>query len=673
MYIKKLIYKNVGPITSNYIDFRFTEDGRPVPVIIVGENGSGKSMFLSNITDAFYELAGTAYDNARQIDGQGHQYYKAISPEQIKIGRDWLVAYMEFEHNDECLKYIFKSGKLSYSELVEKESITYDSKLDWKELNNAKKVVSDKKLIQNVFNTSIVASFSPMRYEKPYWMGEKYHISHDKITFSHDRQYNGYLYNPISVECDSDTTLRWLFDIIADSRADLTRKRGEEGYTIVYPSVNDIDLLSISRKNAEELMSAILGQSVIFRMGNRSNKGRRLCICDIHGNTLVPSLDALSTGQLALFNMFASIIRYADNDDIRLSFKLHDITGIVLIDEIELHLHSKLQREVLPRLISLFPKVQFIITSHSPLFLLGIQEQYGEDNIDIFEMPTATKIYAEDFSEFGKAYQYYSDTQRYRANIRTAIDEFNTNKKPLVITEGSTDWKHMKAAYNVLVSDERCKEWLPQLSFEFLEYEPQNHDKTDRVQIQMSCSELVAMCKSYSKLKNPRKMIFIADNDDPNTTKALSGNPYKIWDNDVYSFCLPVPTHRTNPNICIEHLYTDEEIKREVSFEGDVRRRIFLGTEFDKSGHLEINGDYYFCNAMQNQKEREKNAIVDGSDNKKVVKLGDASGINYALPKSTFADSVLEKKEPFSEMNFDSFIPIFAYIRDILNGETEIK
>ena len=109
MYIKKLIYKNVGPIASNNIDFRFTEDGRPVPVVIVGENGSGKSMFLSNITDAFYELAGTAYDNALQSEGQGHQYYKVISSDQISIGFDWLVAYMEFEHNSECLKYIFKS------------------------------------------------------------------------------------------------------------------------------------------------------------------------------------------------------------------------------------------------------------------------------------------------------------------------------------------------------------------------------------------------------------------------------------------------------------------------------------------------------------------------------------------------------------------------------------
>lgn len=41
------------------------------------------------------------------------------------------------------------------------------------------------------------------------------------------------------------------------------------------------------------------------------------------------------------------------------------------------------------------------------------------------------------------------------------------HEKPLIITEGSTDWKHMKAAYNELIHDSRCKEWLSELDFEF--------------------------------------------------------------------------------------------------------------------------------------------------------------------------------------------------------------
>lgn len=43
--------------------------------------------------------------------------------------------------------------------------------------------------------------------------------------------------------------------------------------------------------------------------------------------------------------------------------------GIVLIDEIELHLHPTWQRRVLPLLMSTFPNVQFLLTTHSPQVL----------------------------------------------------------------------------------------------------------------------------------------------------------------------------------------------------------------------------------------------------------------------------------------------------------------
>ncbi|MCB0650821.1 MAG: AAA family ATPase [Saprospiraceae bacterium] len=46
--------------------------------------------------------------------------------------------------------------------------------------------------------------------------------------------------------------------------------------------------------------------------------------------------------------------------------------GIVLIDEIDLHLHPKWQSKILPKLMDLFPKVQFIITTHSPIVLQGV-------------------------------------------------------------------------------------------------------------------------------------------------------------------------------------------------------------------------------------------------------------------------------------------------------------
>ncbi len=40
--------------------------------------------------------------------------------------------------------------------------------------------------------------------------------------------------------------------------------------------------------------------------------------------------------------------------------------GLVLIDEVELHLHPRWQRRVLPDLRAVFPKIQFVVTTHSP-------------------------------------------------------------------------------------------------------------------------------------------------------------------------------------------------------------------------------------------------------------------------------------------------------------------
>lgn len=48
----------------------------------------------------------------------------------------------------------------------------------------------------------------------------------------------------------------------------------------------------------------------------------------------------------------------------------HEMQGIVLIDEIDAHLHVSLQRKILPFLNNLYPKIQFIVTTHSP-FVIG--------------------------------------------------------------------------------------------------------------------------------------------------------------------------------------------------------------------------------------------------------------------------------------------------------------
>lgn len=54
-----------------------------------------------------------------------------------------------------------------------------------------------------------------------------------------------------------------------------------------------------------------------------------------------------------------------------------DPDGIVLIDEIDLHLHPSLEAEILPRLQNAFRKVQFIVTTHSPMVLSNFDQSAG--------------------------------------------------------------------------------------------------------------------------------------------------------------------------------------------------------------------------------------------------------------------------------------------------------
>lgn len=57
----------------------------------------------------------------------------------------------------------------------------------------------------------------------------------------------------------------------------------------------------------------------------------------------------------------------------RMSRNFRDISGIVLIDEVEKHLHPRWQTTIMHTLYKTFPKIQFIVTTHSPLVVSGAE------------------------------------------------------------------------------------------------------------------------------------------------------------------------------------------------------------------------------------------------------------------------------------------------------------
>lgn len=85
--------------------------------------------------------------------------------------------------------------------------------------------------------------------------------------------------------------------------------------------------------------------------------------------------DQLSDGYSAAIQIVADLILRMEQNWLKKgNLSTYDTEGIVLIDELETHLHIALQKKILPFLTTFFPKIQFIVTTHSPYILNSIEE-----------------------------------------------------------------------------------------------------------------------------------------------------------------------------------------------------------------------------------------------------------------------------------------------------------
>lgn len=91
-----------------------------------------------------------------------------------------------------------------------------------------------------------------------------------------------------------------------------------------------------------------------------------------------PSFEKLPAGYKRLFYIALDI---AYRSFILSNGQSTDIPGLVIIDEIDLHLHPELEQVVLGRLMETFPNVQFIVSTHSPLVLAGVETRDGRNSI----------------------------------------------------------------------------------------------------------------------------------------------------------------------------------------------------------------------------------------------------------------------------------------------------
>lgn len=105
-------------------------------------------------------------------------------------------------------------------------------------------------------------------------------------------------------------------------------------------------------------------------------------------------LEQLSDGERGLLALVFDLTRRLAIANPSAANPLRDGVALVMIDEIELHLHPKWQRDVIERLGKTFPACQFVLTTHSPLVLGEVPArcvrflEFGEDGKVVRTVPT---------------------------------------------------------------------------------------------------------------------------------------------------------------------------------------------------------------------------------------------------------------------------------------------
>lgn len=103
--------------------------------------------------------------------------------------------------------------------------------------------------------------------------------------------------------------------------------------------------------------------------------------------------------------------------------------GIVLIDEIDLHLHPKWQRTIIDKLTETFPNIQFIVSTHSPILLSGALEKA---QIMILNAESVTDVQALDYINYDISQLLLSDLFGIDSSRSTKWTPFINEQKSLL-------------------------------------------------------------------------------------------------------------------------------------------------------------------------------------------------------------------------------------------------
>ncbi len=385
--IKQLIIERVGPFEKEKFDFSI-ENGHPNIHIFTGSNGTGKTTLLHAIASAFDYFED---DHEEHISNNLYKRFHSFQKDDKGISKSYTHSILVEKKVDKILDkiYSFKCSKCNnlhqhYEKTVKSNDFSvankensYQTRPLSKELLAYKSAIGAKDISNKKFK---FAAFGYSGYRL---------ISSAKVHMEDD-DYSNPLKLALEFVKERDTgamVSNWIasryskaaIEEIHGNKAVADRYR--EGLNCLIGCINELT-------NNE------------YKFEIKTNPWK-VCIT-YFGKEI--EFDVLPDGLRSLLSWLGDLLVRLDEipwEDA--SIPVNEQPIILLLDEIEVHLHPKWQYQILPLVQKVFPNAQIFLTTHSPFILNSI------DNAKIYKLQTIngiSKLESIILSNTGHSYNY---------------------------------------------------------------------------------------------------------------------------------------------------------------------------------------------------------------------------------------------------------------------------
>ncbi len=330
MYLDKIVIENFGPIENAVITCPFDENKNPLPLILVGTNGSGKTSILANIIDTFVEFKRKKYTKLQEV--KENNYLKVGKKNYISSGKGYSYVNIKAVYGESSASYVDFSRIMSFEEFDSQFNKVNFENIAWEDpkliSDGYFKTVNANEAFLETFEKEVLLFFPFSRYEIPAWWNPDH-----QIGFNFEEKYVGvsdrnFIKNNVVKE-----TEEWILNVFLDAElyerktSSLGQLLGKDNPNKALGALDKLNILtgyagknSTLKNSINELLTTLYKAKdpsiERVRLGISDKNYRRISVVSKREGEseieIAPTISHLSSGELMIFSLFCSILKEYD-------------------------------------------------------------------------------------------------------------------------------------------------------------------------------------------------------------------------------------------------------------------------------------------------------------------------------------------------------------------------